>query len=237
MNHKEPGGPIGVLPLNAYLEGAARAHTETSRRCFCRGAGSCRDRRRRPASPAGSGVSWSVLPPAAAVAKFHAGPRHSLWLGNPAAARSLVGILRGSAIDGFRDGPRLAAAAEAALARASTGDTAERAEAEQLLSAAWVMYVQALHWPSGGMTFADPSLAPKIPQAGSILDQAGGAPDLAAHLAAVSDVNPLYAQLRDAARAMGETVPPEMKASLDRARLLPANGRFVLVMLPASASG
>ena len=53
------------------------------------------------------------------------------------------------------------------------------------------------------------------------------------HLRAVSGVNPTYASLRDAAwaqmQATGQAADPRLRANLERARLLPAKGRYILV--------
>lgn len=84
------------------------------------------------------------------------------------------------------------------MARARGGSLADRQEAERLLSAAWVMYVQALHWPTAGMVYADPALAPTIPAPAAILADLAAAKSFGAHVAAVSGINPLYADLRAA---------------------------------------
>lgn len=157
-----------------------------------------------------------------------------LWLtpGNRSAAATLVNLLRRGELDGLSSGPALAAEAEAALARASGGGRAEVMVAEHLLSTLWVRYVTALKAPSSGMTYADPSLAPRSPRAELILIQAGEAPALAQHVAKVSQVNPVYAQLRDAAWAHAQTaggVDARVLANLERARALPSSGRYVLV--------
>lgn len=183
-------------------------------------------------------TSSAELPPAAAVAAF-AAQRGSapLWLSagvdGPGVHR-LLSVLRQAPLDGFAAGPRLARASEAALQKARSGRPADVAEAERLLSAAWVMYVQALHWPTAGMIYADPSLAPRIPAPAEVLAELAAAPSLEQHVAAVSSVNPLYAELRGAvAREQDAATLRTLKANLDRARALPASGRYVLVDLAA----
>ena len=153
-----------------------------------------------------------------------------MWLSDPAALRELATVLDRAVIDGFAAGPRLASAVRQASSAAATGSSADRLEAERLTSAAWVMYVQALHWPTGGMTFADQSLAPKIPGVDRILADAASSGSLARHVASVSNGNPLYAQLRDAALREG-LGSPALTASLGRARQLPTHGRYILVDL------
>jgi murein L,D-transpeptidase YcbB/YkuD len=159
-----------------------------------------------------------------------------LWLnaaGDSSAGRELIGVLRRAALDGMESGPALAAEAEALLARAQSGDPTALADADRLLSAAWVQYVQALQTPPSGMTFADKWVAPRRDSAATILARAAAAPSLSAHVRTVSDVNPLYAELRDAAwsaaQSNGGRLDPRVLASLDRARDVPPEDRYVMV--------
>jgi murein L,D-transpeptidase YcbB/YkuD len=63
-----------------------------------------------------------------------------------------------------------------------------------------------------------------------ILLTTAAAPDLAAALDRISDINPTYRSLRDAALASGMTVADaRLQSNLERARMLPASGRYVLV--------
>ena len=172
----------------------------------------------------------------AAVERFYA--QHAdapLWLkagpASPAAA-ALVQTLRRAPLDGLYAGPQLADEIQAALAAAT--DRASAARADRLMSAAWLRYVTALHAPAPGLAYNDPRLAPRAPAPGYVLEQAARAASLPDHLAAVAAVNPLYAELRDAAwaqaQASGSTLPDaRLMANLDRVRALPATGRFVLV--------
>ena len=68
---------------------------------------------------------------------FRAGP-------NAAAIAQLTAILQRAPFDGFPEGPALAAQVQAAAARANSGKPEDVAEAEHLLSSAWVAYVQAI---------------------------------------------------------------------------------------------
>jgi murein L,D-transpeptidase YcbB/YkuD len=119
------------------------------------------------------------------------------------------------------------------LIRAQTGDPAALAGADRLLSTAWVQYVQAVQTPPVGMTYADRWVVPRRESPASILARASAAPSLAAHVRKVSQVNALYAQLRDAAwaamQSSGGQLDPRVRASLDRARNIPPQGRFVIV--------
>ncbi|NUR45597.1 MAG: L,D-transpeptidase family protein [Sphingomonas sp.] len=159
-----------------------------------------------------------------------------LWLRSgtdSSAAHELVGILQRAALDGMPSGPALAQQAQALLARADGGDPAALADADRLLSSAWVQYVQVIQKPPAGMTYADAWVAPRRDSAATILARAAAAPSLAAYVRGVSQLNPLYAQLRDAAwsaaQSSGGQLDPRVLASLDRARDVPPEGRYVMV--------
>ena len=170
------------------------------------------------------------------VASFYATHRGGLWLNSGAdssAARELIGVLKRAALDGMPQGPALASQAEAQIARAQCGDAAALAAADRTLSSAWVQYVQALQTPPTGMTYADQWVMPRHDSAATILARAAAAPSLAAYVRSVSEVNPIYAQLRDAAwasaQANGGMLDPRVMASLERARDVPPEGRFIMV--------
>jgi L,D-transpeptidase YcbB len=189
-----------------------------------------------PASASSAAITASSLAPAYAVDRFAAerGER-PLWLRdgpNGPAVRRLLTTLRQAPLDGFAQGPKLADAAQAAVGRAATGDPAAMREAERLLSSAWVLYVQALHWPSAGMIYADPALAPRIPAPAAVLAELASAPSLNRHIEQISSVNPIYAELRTAAATTSDAaLKARILANADRARALPGRGRFVLVDL------
>jgi murein L,D-transpeptidase YcbB/YkuD len=172
-----------------------------------------------------------------AVAQFYASRSGApLWLRSGAdssAARELIGVLDRAALDGMPSGPALAEQAQSLLGRAEGGDSAALAAADRLLSTAWVQYVQALERPPVGMTFADKWVAPRRDSAATILGRAAAAPSLAPYVRRVSDVNPLYAELRNAAwsaaQANGGQLDSRILASLDRAREDPPEDRYVMV--------
>jgi murein L,D-transpeptidase YcbB/YkuD len=170
-----------------------------------------------------------------AVSNFYAHRANApLWLrGDGAAAREFLGVLQRAPLDGMASGPVIAAQAQALLTRAAAGDTHAQASADRLLSSAWVRYVEALQTPPAGMTYADRWVVPRRDSAAAILAKAGAAPSLAAYVRQVSAVNPLYAQLRDAAwasmQANGGQLDPRALASLDRVRDIPPQGRYVIV--------
>jgi len=156
-----------------------------------------------------------------------------LWFSDASAATMLVSVLQRSTLDGFAGGPQLAEGVQAAMQRAQSGDAGARAEADRLLSAAWVRYVRALRTPPAGMTFADRSLLPTQQDVRLVLAEAASVSSLAAHVAQVSAVNPVYAERRDAAwNAMhGTGARPDRRvvANLDRARFMTRADRYLIV--------
>jgi len=159
-----------------------------------------------------------------------------VWLGagqDGSAARNLIAILKRAQIEGLSEGPEIAAQAEAAMARANTGDRTALLEADSLLSTGWVHYVQMLQRPAPGMTYAENGIAPRARSPQEILKLASAAPSLDAHVRAVADVNPLYSSIRDAAfaqfQATGVRPDPRVLASLEQTRVFPAKGRYVVV--------
>ena len=171
---------------------------------------------------------------AAAYDTYHIQP---IWFrngANEAAIARLVQILQRAPFDGFAEGPELATQAQAAVAQARSGNAADVAAAERTLSSAWVQYVQWIKRPTAGMIYAYKILKPKGSNAEQILLTTADAPSDDAYLTNISNVNPIYAQLRDAgwseAQATGNATPdPRLIANLDRLRSLPASGRFLLV--------
>jgi L,D-transpeptidase YcbB len=191
-----------------------------------------------PAAAAAANGQSAAVPAATAVAAFYdTWKSQPIWFRNgpdAAAIAQLTAILQRAPFDGFPQGPQLAAEVQAAAAQARSGKPADIAQAEQVLSSAWVQYVQAIKQPTTGMIYAYPVLKPQGGRASEILLTAAAAPSLAAYLAGTSDVNPIYKQLRDTAwaeaQASGNLTPdPRLLANLDRVRSLPAKGRFLLV--------
>jgi murein L,D-transpeptidase YcbB/YkuD len=146
----------------------------------------------------------------------------------------LASILQKAAFDGFAQGPQLAAQVQAAAAQARSGNPADLSAAEQILSAAWVSYVQAIKRPTPGMIYAYPVLKPQGTDADSILLTTAAAPSLPDYLLTTSSVNFIYKELRDTAwaeaQASGNLTPdPRLLANLDRVRSIPASGRYLVV--------
>ena len=184
------------------------------------------------ASPcAGQAVTSPAID--AAYQTYHIKP---IWfrgaVADPAVAQ-LVAILQRAPFDGFAEGPALASEIQAAAAQVSAGSLSA-SRADKVLSTAWVRYVQALRRPTPGMIYAFPVLKPQGTKTEEILLTTAAAPSLQQYLAATSDLNPVYSALRNAAwaeaQASGNMTPdPRLLANLDRARSIPATGRFMIV--------
>lgn len=160
----------------------------------------------------------------------------SIWLkaglDNPAVGQ-LVSILQRAPFDGFAEGPQLAIDVKAAI-EAARASPAAADNADQVLSNAWVRYVQALRKPTRGMIYAYAAMTPRGTSAQDIILTASAAPSLTSYLASTSELNPVYGQLRDAAwaeaQANGNLTPdPRLLVNLDRARSIPDRGKFALV--------
>ncbi len=185
-----------------------------------------------------SGAQTSAVSAAASVSAFYSTwQTQPIWFrgGVPSSAVSqLVSILQRAPFDGFAAGPQLAQQVQSSVAQAASGNQADIAAAERTISTAWVEYVQAVRKPTTGMIYAYPVLEPQGVRTDQILLTAAAAPSLDSYLASVSNVNSIYAQLRDAAFAEAQltgnmTPDPRLLANLDRVRSLPAKGRFLLV--------
>ena len=183
--------------------------------------------------------SFAMTANGAIVERFYSSRKEApMWLRDAAATDQLLTTLRNGPIDGFDAGPALAAEAEAQVLRARAGDAVAAKAAERLLSTAWLRYLEALHAPVGGVIYGDNSVRARVPAPLYSLQQATKAPSLAVHISEVSRLNPIRAQLRDA--ALREAALPGggqsavLKANLDRARMLPATGRFVMVDVPSA---
>jgi murein L,D-transpeptidase YcbB/YkuD len=191
-----------------------------------------------PAAPAAASGSLQLasLPAAATVARYYDSRRNELiWFkpgSNAEGPAQLSLILHRAQVEGLPLPADLGARVDAAIAAAKTSPAAA-IEADRLLSTAWVSYVQALNAPMRDVLYGDNYVRPKVPSAELIMVRASIAPQLAAHLRGTADINPIYVALRDAAWAQaqlpGGGTSAQLAANLDRARGLPAKGRFVLV--------
>ena len=158
-----------------------------------------------------------------------------LWYGQaggPQAIADLLTILRRAGVDGYPQGPQVAAQVEARVAAAAGGDVLARKTAERALSNAWVDYVQALQRPNTNVIWGDPALTLKPAHPDRILALLSGSPSIAPHLASASGINPYYKALRDQAlleAGADGTASARTLLNLERARMLPASGKWILV--------
>ena len=159
-----------------------------------------------------------------------------LWLApghDGTAARDLIAILKRARVEGFAEGPAIASQAEALIARGSAGDRNALFEADRLLSTGWVHYAQMLRRPPAGMTYSEQWIAPQPETSAQMLQLAAAAPSLDSHVRSIAAVNPLYSSIRDAAFTQFQAtgVPPDSRVltSLERTRVFPAKGRYVVV--------
>ncbi len=160
-----------------------------------------------------------------------------IWFRNSAdnaAVTQLISILKRAPFEGFAAGPQWAAKVQAAAAQAASGSPSDVNASERVLSNAWVEYVQAIRRPTPHMIYSIPALQPQSMHADRILLTAAAAPSLDQYLSKVSNLNPIYTQIRDAAWAEAQQTgafspDPRLLANLDRARSIPATGRFMIV--------
>jgi len=198
------------------------------------------------AVPAGAAVQAPTMatatPPLAMlssnsdVARFYTASKNApIWFrtGQTDAGPLLIAVLRRAPLDGFGRGPQFATDVEAALAKVQSGAPGAALEAEYMMSNAWIAYVQAIHAPTPGMLYGEKWVTPVVPSSFQVLREALNAPSLTQHLKSVSDINPIYAALRDIAVAQaklpGGADSARYAANLERARSIPATGKFVLV--------
>ena len=151
---------------------------------------------------------------------------------SPAVAQ-LVSILNRAPFDGIAEGPQLAAQVLAASAQVRA-DPSSAAAADRAVTSAWVRYVQALKRPTPGMIYAVAIMKPHGTRTEEIVLTTAAQSSLSNYLTAVSNLNPIYAQLRDTAwaeaQASGNLTPdPRLLANLERARSIPSKGKFALV--------
>ena len=191
-----------------------------------------------PAVPvAAPQVPLPSSPNGAAVRYFYERQNYApIWFGARAgeeAIAKLLSALRRAPIDGMANGPQVAAQVEAAVAKALTRDPMAVKAAELALSAAWVDYVQTLQRPTSNVIWGDPYLVLKPDHPDRTLALLSAAPSVALHLQSVSSVNPIYAALREVAvteaAANGGRASDRVMLNMERARIIPGKGKFILV--------
>lgn len=193
---------------------------------------SAAEARKKPKTPPPAPVVVRVAPTDPVELYYYQHGEAPIWLRNDAtraAVTRLSAILRRAPIDGFAAGPALAADVDAALASANPANVQATRAAEARISKAWVAYMQHLRTPPKGLLYGYQMLSPHS-RPDQILLTTAAAPDLAAAVDRMADVNPTYRSLREAALASGITsADARLLSNLERARFLPSAGRFVVV--------
>jgi murein L,D-transpeptidase YcbB/YkuD len=180
-----------------------------------------------PLQPASSAIS------AAATDEVSASPQ---WVtrGDDRAAIRLIALLESANLDGLNPKQFKVKALKGAVRSAARGNPASVARANAMLDGALISYVTALrNLPSPEWAVVDRAAAPTQPKATALLAQAAAAPSLEAWIDAMPFMHHSYAELRRALayndnRGDGRA-EALLRINLQRARFLPATGRFVLV--------
>jgi hypothetical protein len=191
--------------------------------------------------PAVAQVSPSALSPAlsadAALGRFYATPRAPLWMQGASlspAGRQILDRLRTARHEGYAEAPMLASRVDALLATPGTPPVA----IDRLLSKGLIELVGTLHGPTPGAQYFHTETKPVRELPDRTLFLASRAADPAAHVMNVLRKSRFYEDLRIAmlaeANANSGQVDPRLAANLQRARLLPATGRYLFVN-PATA--
>ena len=150
------------------------------------------------------------------------------------AAVRLMALLQSADLDGLDPGRFDVRALARALVSASDGKLKDADRANAAFNRALVDYVSALRSaPSPDWSIVDRSAIPPAPSASALLAKAAAAPSLERWIDAMPFMHPSYAELRRAlarARESGDSRSEALlRVNLDRARFLPASGRYVLV--------
>src|SRR4249919_640539 len=154
------------------------------------------------------------------------------------AATHLIALLQSSDLDGldpdqFKIKPLLKA-----LRSASGGNLRAADRANAAFDRALMQYVTALRsTPSKEWSIVDRAAVPAAPSASVLLGQAAASPSLERWVDTMPFMHPSYAELRRAlaaARSSGDSrTETVLRVNLNRVRLLPASGRYVVVNIAA----
>ena len=154
--------------------------------------------------------------------------------GDDRAAMRLLTLLQTSDLDGINPETFKERSLRSAIRSAASGDMKSRDRASKLLDRALASYVASLRLAkSPEWIVNDREAVPGAPSAAAILAQAAAAPSLEEWLDTMPFMHPAYAELRSSlidAEARGDEKAQQLlRLNLERVRLLPAGGRFVLV--------
>lgn len=174
---------------------------------------------------------------ATAMAQFYdARGNTPIWLaaGRSEPAHRLMTLLATSDLDALRPNQFNIRALQKAVRRAERGNRADVARADQMLSEAFLRYVSALRRTgSSEWQFVDREVAPRAPQVAILLRQAAATGSLNQFLDSMPWMHESYAGLRQslsfAEDRRDKVAAARLRLNLERTRLLPADGRYVLV--------
>ena len=167
---------------------------------------------------------------------YRARNNYPLWLSLNAgdAAQQLLTLLTNANLDGLDPSRYNVPAIQQALDLARDRKPKHVQAADQLLSNAFVAYVQDLRQDPGvGITYVDPSLRPTPPTPLAALLTAAAQPSLSDYVHSLGWMHPIYSQLREALANHSYSTDTQREAlelNLKRARVLPAGKqRYVMV--------
>ena len=158
--------------------------------------------------------------------------------GNDDAAQALIGLLQTSSLDGLDPKSFKLKSLQRAVGAAKDGSPAAAAKTNAMLDRALIAYANALRQVStSGWIINDREAIPSAPPASKLLAEAAASPSLEAWVEAMPFMHHSYAGLRRAlaeASERGDSNSAEvLRLNLERARFLPADGRYVLVNIAA----
>ncbi len=162
-----------------------------------------------------------------------AGPQ---WLqdGDSRAANRLIDLLQTSAVDGLDPSQFKIKQLRKTIRSAQSGNFSAADKANGMLDRALLAYATALRKaPTGDWIINDRAAVPSVRPASELLAEAANAPSLDGWIEAMPFMHASYAMLREAliqAQQGGDGRSADiLRLNLQRARLLPADGRYVLV--------
>ena len=149
-------------------------------------------------------------------------------------AQHLIGLLQSADLDGLDPKRFDIVALKRAVIAAESGGFAAADKANAMLDAALLSYVTALRAaPARDWIVNDREALPPPPSADELLGDAARAPSLEMWLKGMPFMHPDYAELRRAlarAEALGDRKSADLlRLNLQRLRMLPSEGRYVMV--------
>jgi murein L,D-transpeptidase YcbB/YkuD len=183
-------------------------------------------------------AAMPVEPAFASAVQAQSGAERSrpAWInhGGDRAAQQLIGLLQSSELDGLDPKRFSIKKLKRAVLAAEGGKLGAVDKANALLDEALVSYVTALRQaPTRDWIINDREAIPTTPSGDELLARAAEAPSLEVWLSAMPFMHRSYAELRRAlarAEALGDQQSADLlRLNLQRVRLLPAEGRYVLV--------